>query len=241
MTKKEEFYRDYLRVKNEISKMKGDGGNLLNLEEFVNTREFHKKADYLTFAKLDAMMADAQAEHEKYFAQQKLATWKESEEGKKYIAIRKARMEDILKGERELIDNTREIVRKSVRPLLGEQWDVVYFGKRSMEIAIVEKYLEDGRPIGVFGHNFTIYFDISCYINSKREWKMSYNTLGDFDISDPNNKRIQYLVGMTKFASDTVVVPELKGIIFAMCEELDKCDEEHYKLKNEVDHPQVEL
>lgn len=249
MTKREQLYFDYLMAYNAQFVMKGLPERQINVNEFSQSRKFRCKAAHLTIAKLNTMIAAVQAEVKRYEAKQQLAIWLESEEGKQYVAVRKERMEEICKQRHVKMDEVQEYARRVVRDLLGEQWDVTYFDEYSIEIAIIEKYTDEGCPRALFGHGFTVYFEKKWCIKDgkvqkdKYRWELNYDCMGGFDLNANNNdnSRVNFLVGLAKFASNTVEVNELHDRIFKMIDELDTLNNKYRELKKELDHLAMEV
>ncbi len=240
MTKKELFYYELLKVQNEWSMKENNRPfKSVDIEEYIKTDKFRKDADRLTMAKIEEEMNVYKKMLDKVNAKLAVASWKETEEGKAYIEERKERMKSLREAAHTILDNQQKQVSAKVKELLGEQWDVTSFCDGSMVISIVEKYLEDGRPVALFGHGFDIYFRRSWSEKGKYDWEMNYGTMGCFDLSKDNSTRIQFLTGIAKFASDTTVVPALRDSLHEMGRALYNIDKECWKLEKEVENPQM--
>ncbi len=244
MTKKESFYYELMKVQNEVSMIKNNRPFWNeNLEEYITTTTFRKKADQLTMKKLEAEMKIWQGRLEQLNAKKALTAWLETTEGKEYIQKREDEMKALHAKVLDIREDARKHTSALVKQFLGEQWDVTRFTNDCMGIAIIEKYREDGRPVELFGHEFDINFGLEWEYKGaetgwekKHLWSMNYGTMGSFDITE-NNTRIQYLVGMTKFISDTTVIPELRNYLHNMTEEIREIDERYYELEKEVKNP----
>lgn len=239
MTKKENFYYELMKVQNEVSMMQnGRPYNEVNLEEYITTPAFRRKAERFTMKKLEEEMQYWQNMLTKENAKQAVKDWLLTDDGKAYIQERKDKMESIRNANLKILDDARQWVSKQVKLLLGEQWDVTSFYDGLMEISIVEKHLEVDRPVGLFGHGFEVSFRRG-WRSDKYEWEMNYATLGSFDLNENNSTRIQYLTGMAKFASDTMVVPTLRDYLHQMAEQLRKMSEQYWQLAKEVKEPKL--
>jgi hypothetical protein len=239
MTKKENLYFELLKVQEEVSMRKYNRSyKAIALDEYVNSDKFRKDADRLTVAKIEEDTRVWQKQLNELNAKDAVAAWLETEDGKAYVEQRKNRMEEIRQTRHNILDTKRADVSKAVKSLLGEQWDVTSFGSTTMEISIVEKYLEDGTPIRLFGHGFDIYYSKNWH-DENYLWEMNYGTMGSFDLNDSNNTRIEFLVGAAKFASDQNMVPALRDSLHDMVRELETLDREYWKLEKEVKEPKM--
>lgn len=239
MTKKESFYYELMKVQNEVSMMQhGRPFKAMNLEEYITTPAFRRKADQLTMKKLEEEMTVWQNMLATEKSKQAVKDWLLTDDGKAYIQEREDKMKSIRNACHSILDGAREWVSKQIKALLGEQWDVTSFCDGSMEISIVESYTEDGRPLGLFGHGFNVYFRRS-WKDDKYEWEMNFGTMGSFNLNEDNSTRIQHLAGMAKFASDTETVPALRDYLHQMAEQLRKMDKQYWQLEKEVKEPKV--
>lgn len=242
MTKKEFFYYELMKVQNEVSMIKyGHPYKSENLEEYITTTAFRKKADQLTMKKLEEEMTTWMNMLNELNEKKAIAAWLETEAGKTYVQERKDKMEALRTTVRGILNDSRKYVSEFVKELLGEQWDVTAFSDDHMEIAIIEKYNENGKPCGLFGHEFEIYFGHDWKLEEGAKeyyrWEMNYGTMGSFNLTEDNNTRAQYLVGMAKFASDTTVVTALRNCLHEMAGRIRKIHEQYYELDKEVKNP----
>ncbi len=238
MTKKESFYYELMKVQNEVSmRRNGKPFKAVNLEEYITTTAFRKKADQLTMKKLEEEMAVWQKQLDALNEEEAVKVWLDTDEGKAYIKAREDRMAEIRGNVRAMLVEAQKNVSKTIKMLLGEQWDVISFGTRAMTVGIVEKYDEEGNPKGLFGHDFDIFYDIDWFNNKQYRWEMNYGTMGGFDLTEDNSTRIQHMVGIAKFASDKEKVPALRDYIHNMAKAIRTMDEEYWKLEQEVKNP----
>lgn len=239
MTKKENFYFELLKVQNEVSMKKNGQNKVENLDEYVTTTAFRKKADQLTMKKLEEEMAIWKKQLDELNEKEAIKAWLETDEGKKYIKERKDERKNLYEKIHAILDSAREHTSKTVKALLGEQWDVTSFSDGHMEIAIVKEYTEDGRPLALFGHDFDVYFRRSWTKEDAYDWEMNFGAMGSFDLNENNSTRIQHMVGMAKFAGDTTMVPDLRDYLHSISRELREIDKKYDELDKEIKNPKM--
>jgi hypothetical protein len=245
MTKKENLYFELLKIKDEVSMKKYNSYfKLMSAEEFANTPKFRKEADYHTVAQIEEEMKIWQKQLDEINEKEAVKNWLETDEGKAYIKERQDRIEGYYAEARKLMDEARIHVSKVIKELLGDEWDVTRLSDGNMEIAIVEKYTEDGRPVGLFGHEFEISYghDWTFHKGESKvfyRWEMNYGTMGTFKLDGDNNTRARHLIGMGKFAADTTVVPELKEYLQTMAKTIYDNEKIVWKLEKEIKEPKM--
>jgi len=114
-----------------------------------------------------------------------------------------------------------------------------------MEVGIVEevRYKEnkDKQNIFHFGLKFDIYFDDYFYREEKngekKRFDMNYGCMGSFNLSEPNNLRSQYLLGMGMFSTDTERLESLKKRLTEYLNVLNELNDETYNLKEKLANP----
>ncbi len=237
MTKKENLFYELMKVQNEVCMKENGRPYKADVEEYITTTTFRKKADQLTMKKLEEEMENWSARLEKIRAAEAIEAWKLTEEGKAYIQERKDQMDALRNEWKNIMTEGENHAREIVRNLLGEQWDVTSFSDRRMEIAIIDKYDEDGHPHALFGHDFAVYYD-HLWNGGGYEWLMNYGTMGSFELTK-DSTRIQLLFGMAKFASDTTVIPELRDYLHAMAEKIKEVRRQYCKVEQEMKAPKV--
>ena len=245
MTQKEALHYETIQIQNEIRTIQGKAEENINLDTYVDTPNFKKYADRRTKVELEKELAIAK---EALKAAQKKAAvekWLASEEGKEYIQSRKNTIENLYKENREKMEEARAYVSKFIKFLLGEQWDVTRFGDDRMEVAIIDKYSEDGTPVGLFGHEFNVYFghDWKFTNDSVAEtyrWEMNYGTMGSFNLDEDNSTRVQHIIGMGKFAEYTSKSTELKDYLQSLAKELYGRHKLIYNIEKEIKNPVIE-
>ena len=243
MTQKEALHYETIQIQNEIRTIQGKAEENINLATYVETLNFKKYADRRTKAELEKELAIAQEALRVAREKKAVADWKESEAGLAYIKERKDKIDALWKENRSLINEGRKHVSEVIKDLLGEQWDVTRLSDGYMEVAIVEKYLEDGRPAGLFGHEFEIYFGYEWTLTKEGpkeyyRWEMNYGTMGTFNLSN-DSTRVRYIIGMGRFASDTEVVPQLKDYLHNMAQTLRRKDKAIDELEKEIKNPVI--
>lgn len=243
MTKKEALHYETIQIQNEIRTIQGKAEENINLDTYVETLNFKKYADRRTKAELEKELAIAQEALRVAKEKKAVADWKESEAGQAYIKERSEKIDAIRVENRSIIDAGRAHASEVIRGLLGDQWDVTRFSDGNMEVAIVEKYLEDGRPVGLFGHEFEVNFGHNWMfsedgVEERYCWSMNYGTMGSFNLNN-DTTRVQHVIGMGKFASDTEVVPQLKDYLQKMSEKIYHNHKVIYGLEKEIKNPVI--
>ena len=227
MTQKEKLANEYVELKKQY-----DGENFLETARENQIWWLTKEFKVIDLQDKIEAVRNAIEQKAKRLAKE---AWYETEEGRAFKeqneAARKQLQEQIL----ELRESGFQHTRRVVKALLGEDFDVVSFGGRLMEIGIVKEYREDGTAEGLFGHDFEIYFDKDWHEDGYR-WEMNYGSLGSFNIGK-DDKRTAFLVGMAKFASDTTIVPALKEYLHGMLKSIEVLQDAGYKLEKEFENP----
>jgi len=235
MTKKEKLANEYVELKKQFdgTEFKAD---IKEHQTWWLTREF--KCEQLE-TKIKAVQT-AIADKAKREARE---AWFATEEGNAWKTEREAQLEQLRKQYVEIRNSAFQYTRTVVKNLLGEGFDVTRFSEGNMEIGLVESYREDGTANGLFGHEFTVSFGkgwdyTKDGVKYKYEWEMNYGTMGSFDMVNDSN-RVIYLVGMAKFASDTVVIPALREYLHGVVKSMDALQEATYKIKEELKNPAI--
>ena len=229
MTKKEKLYLEILEVRNQVYVLQGEQDKCIeNLEKYSECYPFQSYARVRKVADLEKELAiakqalkDAQnkARQEAYF---------ETEEGKAFKKDVETKIENNRKAEKALREEAHATLNKFVQDLLGKDFAVTRFCWDYFEVALIKEYAEDGTPIGLFGHEFSVHY----YSN---KWELNYGTMGAFDMCE-DKTRARYLQGLATFANSERVKDVLKGIAqslkkvyLTLCEEMRGLQEE---LKN---------
>ena len=227
MTQKEKLANEYVELKKQY-----DGENFLETARENQIWWLTKEFKVIDLQDKIEAVRNAIEQKAKRLAKE---AWYETEEGKAFKEQNEAARKELYEQIIELRHSGFEHTRKVVKALLSEEFDVISFCGGSMEIGIVEEYREDGTAKGLFGHDFDVYFGEEIF-NDGFQWEMNYGSMGSFNIGQ-DKKRIEFLVGMAKFASDTVVIPALKEYLHGMVRSIKVLQRAGYKLEREYDNP----
>ena len=244
MTKKENLYFELLKIKDEVSmKQYNHTFKAVSAEEFVNAPKFRREVDAITVAKIEEETRIWKKMLDEIRQKESVAQWLESEAGLAYVKERKDKIDALWDANRAIIREGRKHVSEVIKGFLGDQWDVTRFSDGHMEVAIVEKYTEDGCPVGLFGHEFEVYFGHDWRLTKEGpeeyyRWEMNYGAMGAFDLFE-SSTRAQHLIGMGRFAGDTEVVPQLKDYLQKMSEETRRNEKVIDGLEKEIKNPVI--
>lgn len=245
MTKKENLYFELLKIKDEVSmKQHNHTFKAVSAEEFVNAPKFRREADAITVAKIEEETRIWKKMLDEIHQKESVAQWLGSDEGQAYVKEREDKADALWEENRNIIKDSRAHVSKVIKAFLGDQWDVTRFSDGHMEVAIVEKYMEDGSPVGLFGHEFEVYFGHDWRLTKEGpqeyyRWEMNYGTIGILDLSADNNTRVQYLIGMGKFAADTTKISELRDFLQEMSNRIYHNEKVIGGLEKEIKNPVI--
>lgn len=201
MVKKEDLYKEYVLVKNELSTLlekplfiSGD------LQEYFSSRNFRDALKSNTKEAVSYMLECAKEELEtvKYY---------KTEEGKKEKEELSNKIRLANDYRKDFILDCRKKVDDFIKSWLGSNWGVGLFGNYSMDVGLVEKVEDDGENRLYFGYSFSV-----TYGNDIDMLSMNYGTTGSFRIFSESDLHDVYLLGMAKFTNDKDKLKELYEI-----------------------------
>lgn len=200
MIKKEDLYKEYVLVKNELNTLLGKPLFVSgDLDEYFSSRKFRDALILNTKESISYMLecAKEDLETEKYY---------KTDEGKKEKEELSNKITLAIISRRDFILDCRKKVDDFIKSWLGNNWGVGSFGNYSMDIGLVEK-VEDGENRLYFGYGFSV-----TYGNDISMLSMNYGTTGSFRVFSESDLHDVYLLGMAKFTNDKDKLKELYEI-----------------------------
>lgn len=243
MTIKEKLYKEYITIYNKVCELNGKEP-LECTEEFFNSARFQCEArtkskdewrDSISYQKIAYENEVIRLRRENYF---------NTEEGKILKENTENRLNVIDNARRTYIKETENEIEQTIKSWLGEQWGIhLYTG--SVEVGIVKEIQydenKDKRNVFHFGLTFEVYFGNYFYREEgngeNKRFEMNYGCMGSFNLSEPNNLRSQYLLGMGMFSTDTERLESLRKRLTEYANILNGWTDETYKLKEKLANP----
>ena len=221
MTKKEKLYNEWMAIKKQIAECKG--------ETFTKV-ECNLTAKELEYRVEDAKMALARAQKMK-----KINDFYATEEGKKYEAIRRTRLDEIKQERESLFKATEALLRGYVQSFLGEEFDI-NFGARNCEIGLVEKRFDNGNISFYFGHSFNVYYEISMWRDREGEFefKINFGTMGGFD-PQVDTTYAKYVTALGKFVGSHI----FRGLCEDYARKYSLLQHWQWQMKRELENPEI--
>ena len=127
MTPKENLYLKLLTTKNELYKVEGKSERIINLAEFVDTREFKRNVRTFKVNELKEQIESAKKKAERL-------VWFATDDGKAFRDKTEKKMREMWEMQESLTKETRSYVQGVVHHLLGENFEVTGFGNNGFNI-----------------------------------------------------------------------------------------------------------
>lgn len=239
MTIKEKLYKEYITIYNKVCELNGEEP-LECTEEFFNSARFQCEARTKSKDEWRDSISYQKQAYEDEVMRLRLENYFNTEEGKALKEDIEKRLNEISDNRRIYIKTTEDEIEQIIKSWLGEQWGV-RLNNSSMEVGIVKEVQYDENKdkwnVFHFGLDFYVYFDNYFHGEENKRFEMNYGCLGSFNLSEPNNLRSQYLLGMAMFSTDTERLESLKKRLTEYLNTLNKWNDETYKLKEKLANP----
>ena len=239
MTIKEKLYKEYIAIYNKVCELNGEEP-LECTEEFFNSARFQCEARTKSKDEWRDIISYQKQAYEDEVMRLRKENYFNTEEGKALKEDIEKRLNEISDNRRIYIKTTEDEIEQIIKSWLGEQWGV-RLNNSSMEVGIVKEVQYDENKdkwnVFHFGLDFHIYFDNYSYGEENKRFEMNYGCLGSFNLSEPNNLRSQYLLGMAMFSTDTERLESLRKRLTEYLNILNKWNDETYKLKEKLANP----
>lgn len=242
MTIKEKLYKEYIIIYNKVCELNGKEPLECN-EEFFNSARFQREARTKSKDELRVNISYQKQAYEDEVMRLRIENYFNTEEGKILKEDIEKRLKNIYEARRTYIRETENEIEQTIKSWLGEQWGIC-LNNSNMKVGIVKevRYDENKNKWNSFhfGLDFGIYFDNYFYREEDGEIKrfeMNYGSMGSFNLSEPNNLRSQYLLGMGMFSTDRERLESLRKRLTEYVNVLNKWNDEAYKLKEKLANP----
>ena len=239
MTIKEKLYKEYIIIHNKVCELNGKEP-LECTEEFFNSARFQCEARTKSKDEWRNSISYQKCAYENEVMRLRKENYFNTEEGKTLKEDIEKRLKSVYETRHSYIKETENEIEQTIKSWLGEQWGV-RLNNSTMEVGIVKevRYDENKDKWNVFhfGLDFHIYFDNYSYGEENERFEMNYGSMGSFNLSEPNNLRSQYLLGMGVFSTDTERLESLKKRLTEYLNILNKWNDETYKLKEKLANP----
>ena len=232
MTQKEKLYFEYLRLKNELEKLRGKEVEELT-DTLVETGKFRREAASHKLEELNGYIVGVNSQIENELHKQTIERWYDTPDGIRYKAS-VTRKQNTLRDEyKKLVTDAEKHVASIVRTVCGPKWDVIRFNVSYSSgvlcIGVVKSRDKDNIPSAYFGKTFDITFE-SMNLNGDpvEEFKMSYSSGNSDDIiGDAVNA--EYIAGMGRFLMNRYMLKDLKKYLLDISRKAYKLSRELYK------------
>lgn len=226
MTKKD-LFSDYLTTMNKVYELRGNTNDIVNVEnelEYFTPRSYSKES-------LERKCEYALHLYNDEVQKLRITVYFATDEGKKFKADTDTQIKKIRAERKEYTEKTKDLVVSFIKAWLGNEWDIRYFCSNSFEIGLVDSEKNDL----IFGHTFTIYY--GDMFDKKKRLEMNYGCMGSFDLTEDNNTRSRYLLGMGLFSTNKEKLAELKSMLDTYANKMSVYDDEWDKLERVLRNP----
>lgn len=241
MTIKEKLYKEYITIYNKVCELNGKEPLECN-EEFFNSTRFQCEARTKSKEEWRDSISYQKLAYEKEVMRLRTENYFNTEEGKILKENTENRLNEIYDARRTYIKETQKEIEQTIKSWLGEQWGI-RLDSSSMTVGIVEKVQsseenKDTWNVFHFGLTFDVYFDdYFCREEKNKRFDMNYVCLGSFDLSEPNNLRSQYLLGMGMFSTNIENLESLKKCLTEYLNTLNDWRKEACRLEEKLANP----
>lgn len=243
MTIKEKLYKEYITIYNKVCELNGKEPLECD-EEFFNSARFQYKARTKSKDEWQDSISYQKRAYENEVMRLKVENYFNTEDGKILKENTEKRLNEIYNARRTYIKETENEIDQTIKSWLGEQWGI-RLKNSSVEIGIVKeiRYDSDKNKWNdfYFGLKFEVYFvsyfDREEENGGNKRFEMNYGSNGLFDLSEPNNLRGQFLLGMGMFSTNTERLESFRKRLTEYLNMLNEWKEETYKLKEKLANP----
>ena len=224
---KEQLFSDYLTTMNKVYELRGNSIDIVDVEKemkYFNPRSFSKES-------LERKCKCALHLYEEEVQKLRITAYFATDEGKKVKADTDTQIEKLTAERKEYTEKTKDLVVSFIKAWLGNEWDIRYFSSNSLEIGLVDSEKNDL----IFGHTFTIYY--GDMFDKKKRLEMNYGCMGSFDLTEDNNTRSRYLLGMGLFSTNKEKLAELKSMLDTYANKMSVYYDELDKLERVLKNP----
>lgn len=227
-TIKEKLFKEYVITQNKVDVLKGVTPTFDGSDEFFTSRNFSYMATTYTKEELKRNIEYANRAYEMEVERLRIENYYNTEEGKERKATLEKKMKDLEDAINKYVVDEHKRLNAFIKEWLGEDWGCNFCGGIMMTIGIVEKIVGEDCNSFIFGHSFDLYFE--------NRFEMNYGTMGCFDVFK-SEKRVQFLVGMAKFAENKDKLECLKSRLCDAVNFLRLMNSEYNDLNYELKHP----
>ena len=243
MTIKEKLYIEYITIYNKVCELNGKEPLECN-EEFFNSARFQREARTKSKDEWRDSISYQKCAYEHKVMRLKIENYFNTEEGKILKEDIEKRLNEIYNTRRTYIKETENEIEQTIKSWLGEQWGI-RLNNNNMVVGIVEevRYNENKDKWNdfYFGLTFDIYFENYFYREEEKgknkSFEMNYGSMGSFNLSEPNNLRSQYLLGMGMFSTNIENLESLKKRLTEYLNTLNDWRKEAYRLQEKLANP----
>ncbi|MBR3657479.1 MAG: hypothetical protein IKN58_13755 [Prevotella sp.] len=226
MTPKENLYLKLLTTKNELYKVEGKSERIINLAEFVDTREFKRNVRTFKVNELKEQIESAKKKAERL-------VWFATDDGKAFRDKTEKKMREMWEMQESLTKETRSYVQGVVHHLLGENFEVTGFGNNGFNIYMTKGYSKEELDSCHFTPSFFVYCEKHIGSNVFR-WELDYTSSGTYELG-ADMIRTNFLVGLAKFVSNKEVLDSLKERMESYYDQYRTLERERYRLHEKLE------
>jgi hypothetical protein len=227
-TIKERLFKEYVIAQNKLDKLNGVTPIFEASEEFFTRHNFRYLATTYTKEELRRNIEYAKLGYDVQVEKLRIENYYNTEEGKERKATLEKKMKDLEDAIDKYVVDEHKRLNAFIKEWLGEDWGCNFYGGTMMDIGIVEKVTDNNYNSFLFGHSFSLYFG--------NRFEMNYGTMGSFDVFK-SEKRVQFLVGMAKFAENKDKLEYLKSRLSDAANFISLMNCEYNDLNDELKHP----
>lgn len=243
MTIKQKLYKEYIEIHNKVCGLFGYEP-LECSEEFFNSTRFQHEARAKSKNDWQEAISHQTYIYEREVERLRRENYFNTKEGKSLKENIEKKLESICEIRETYIKKTENDIEQTIKSWLGEQWGI-HLGNRCMEVGIVKETHYDEnknkRNNFHFGLTFEVFFGgyfIGAEVGDKNtRFEMNYGCMSSFKLSESNNLRSQYLLGMGVFSTDTERLEHLRNRLTEYLNMLNKWDIEVAMLNDKLSNP----
>ena len=230
MTKKEQIFDEYKKVRAEYWEIIGKADNKFNDKKVYQCNTIDDLKDEIgTYTyKINLLLSE-----------KRVAEWKKSEEGIAHIKAIDNELNNTKNDIDTLYKYTEDYLKGIIHKELGTDWDID-FSKTFSTIGLVESYYPNGKPKFIFGHTFELHYDYyyKSYKDDTKEFKVkvNYGTLGEFCV-DEQPSRVKLIQGIDCIVSNNDVIFKIKDLLRNFTNDLDFLTEKARELTKQKENP----